>query len=212
MGEYGSGLDTSTIGNCFNIFVDSNENLYVSDYDNNRVVRYPSNSSSGMPGVVVAGNGTSGTSASQLNGPRGVQILRWPPNSNSGECIVACTGISGVGIDMLYGPFALAFDSYGSLFISDGNINRVQKFQILSGFDETSTTTITITRHTTSLQASSKSNRTHSSTIAISIAVLLNAIGIESRHINRQESSLVYIIRKHFRDEPNECIGEHGNV
>ncbi|CAF1680391.1 unnamed protein product [Rotaria sp. Silwood1] len=101
------------------------------------------------------------------------QILRWPPNSNSGECIVACTGISGVGIDMLYGPFALAFDSYGSLFISDGNINRVQKFQIVSGFDETSTTAITITDHTTSLQASSKSNRTHSSTIAISIAVLL---------------------------------------
>ncbi|CAF5134938.1 unnamed protein product, partial [Rotaria sp. Silwood1] len=62
---------------------------------------------------------------------------------------------------------------YGSLFISDGNINRVQKFQIVSGFDETSTTAITITDHTTSLQASSKSNRTHSSTIAISIAVLL---------------------------------------
>ncbi|CAF3593765.1 unnamed protein product [Rotaria sp. Silwood1] len=119
------------------------------------------------------------------------QILRWPPNSNSGECIVACTGISGVGIDMLYGPFALAFDSYGSLFISDGNINRVQKFQILSGFDETSTTTITITDHTTSLQASSKSNRTHSSTIAISIAVLGNGkhtlTGICDRLLKKNE-------------------------
>ncbi|CAF1253117.1 unnamed protein product [Rotaria sordida] len=89
------------------------------------------------------------------------RILRWPPNSNSGECIAACTGIGGNGIDTL-----------------DGNNNRVQKFQILSGFDETSTTAmpttaITATDHTTSLQASSKSSSTHSSTIAISIALLL---------------------------------------
>ncbi|CAF1330964.1 unnamed protein product [Rotaria sordida] len=106
------------------------------------------------------------------------RILRWPPNSNSGECIAVCTGVSGNGIDTLNGPFSLAFDSYGSLFISDGQNNRVQKFQILSGFDETSTTAmtttaITTTDHTTSLQTSSKSSSTHSSTIAISIALLV---------------------------------------
>ncbi|CAF1499045.1 unnamed protein product, partial [Rotaria sordida] len=105
------------------------------------------------------------------------RILRWPPDSNSGECIVTCTGIGGNGIDTLNGPFSLAFDSYGSLFVSDGNNNRVQKFQILSGFGETSitamtTTAITATDHTTSLQTSSKSSSTHSPTIAISIALL----------------------------------------
>ncbi|CAF1312063.1 unnamed protein product [Rotaria sordida] len=244
MGVSGSSPDTSAIGFCYYIFVDSNENLYVSDDGNHRVIRYLSNSSSGMAGVVVAGDGTRGTSASQLSAPQGVfvneagtlyivdslnhriqkwnngassgvtvagtrvsgnslselsyptgivvdsngymyivdygnnRILRWPPNSNSGECIGACTGVSGNGMDTLNYASALAFDSYGSLFVSDGSNNRVQKFQILSGFDETSTTTmtttaITATDHTTSLQTSSKSSSTHSSTIAISIALLL---------------------------------------
>ncbi|CAF1166949.1 unnamed protein product [Rotaria sordida] len=116
------------------------------------------------------------------------RILRWPPNSNSGECIAACTGIGGNGIDTLNGPFSLAFDSYGSLFVSDVYNNRVQKFQLLSSFDETSTTAITTTAittiattttaitttdHTTSLQTSSKSSGIYSSTIAISIALVL---------------------------------------
>ncbi|CAF3035175.1 unnamed protein product [Rotaria sp. Silwood2] len=201
-GIYGISLNTSTISYCFNLFVDSNENLYASDLDHHRVVRYPSNSSSGMPGVVIAGNGTSGTSASQLNGPYGIfvneegtlyvsdssnhriqrwnigassgmtaagtgvhgnrlsqlsyptgivvdsngymyivdygnnRIIRWAPNSSSGICIAACTGTYGNDVDMLSTPFALAFDSYGSLFISDGSNNRVQKFQILSSFGE----------------------------------------------------------------------------
>ncbi|CAF4945941.1 unnamed protein product, partial [Rotaria sp. Silwood1] len=191
-GQYGNSDNTSTIGFCYSIFVDKNENLYVSDFTNNRVVRYSPNSSSGMPGMIIAGNGTSGNDSSQLNIPWGIfvnevetlyvvdsfnhrvqiwnngasfgvtvagtgvngnslselsypsaivvdlngymyivdkgnsRIVRWAPNSNTGECIAACTGITDIGIDILHWPNALAFDSYGSLFISDGNNNRVQ--------------------------------------------------------------------------------------
>ncbi|CAF3409941.1 unnamed protein product [Rotaria sp. Silwood2] len=213
-GVSGNTLNTSTIGLSYGLFVDSNENLFVSDTNNNRVVRYSSNSSSGMPGLVVAGNGTEGSSASQLSSPYGVyvnavgtlyvadsgnsriqrwnkgasfgvtvagtevsgnslsqlsypmgivvdsneymyivdtgnnRILRWPPNSTSGECIVACTGLSGTALDKLTMPFALAFDSYGSLFVSDQINSRVQKFQILDGFSTTSTTMSTSTTTT----------------------------------------------------------------
>ncbi|CAF1460899.1 unnamed protein product [Rotaria sordida] len=110
------------------------------------------------------------------------RILRWPPNSIFGECIVACTGTVGIEADKLYIPIALAFDSYGSLFISEGLNNRVQKFQIVGSFDSSSTiiststittTTTTITDHTTSLEASSESSKTHSTTVAVSIAVLV---------------------------------------
>ncbi|CAF4431636.1 unnamed protein product [Rotaria sp. Silwood2] len=250
-GVSGNTLNTSTIGQSYGLFVDSNENLFVSDSNNNRVVRYPSNSSSGMPGLVVAGNGTEGSSASQLSGPYGVyvnaagtlyvadfsnhriqrwnkgasygvtvagtgvignslsqllypmgivvdsneymyiadtgnnRILRWPPNSTSGECIVACTGLSGTALDKLTMPFALAFDSYGSLFVSDQINSRVQKFQILDGFitagptsttmstSTTTTMTMTITTattttdRTTSSEASSKTSRTRSTAVLI---------------------------------------------
>ncbi|CAF4694611.1 unnamed protein product, partial [Rotaria sp. Silwood2] len=210
------------------------ENLFVSDTNNNRVVRYSSNSSSGMPGLVVAGNGTEGSSASQLSSPYGVyvnavgtlyvadsgnsriqrwnkgasfgvtvagtevsvdtgnnRILRWPPNSTSGECIVACTGLSGTEVNMLGMPFAMAFDSYGSLFVSDTINNQVQKFQILDGFitagptsttmstSTTTTMTMTITTattttdRTTSSEASSKTSRTRSTAVLMLIAVLV---------------------------------------
>ncbi|CAF1284045.1 unnamed protein product [Rotaria sp. Silwood1] len=201
-GQYGGPDNTSTIGTCYSIFVDNNENLYVSDFSNNRVVRYSSNSSSGMPGVVIAGRAIGGSNASQFNGPWGIfvnevgtlyvadllnhriqrwdkgassgvtvagtglggnnlsqlyypmaivvdsneymyildsgnnRILRWAPNSDTGECIAACTGNTETGVETLNWPYTLAFDSYGSLFISDSYNNRVQKFQILSSFGE----------------------------------------------------------------------------
>ncbi|CAF2940314.1 unnamed protein product [Rotaria sp. Silwood2] len=250
-GVSGNTLNTSTIGLSYGLFVDSNENLFVSDTNNNRVVRYSSNSSSGMPGLVVDGNGTEGSSASQLSSPYGVyvnavgtlyvadsgnsriqrwnkgasfgvtvagtevsgnslsqlsypmgivvdsneymyivdtgnnRILRWPPNSTSGECIVACTGLSGTEVNMLGMPFAMAFDSYGSLFVSDTINNQVQKFQILDGFitagptsttmstSTTTTMTMTITTattttdRTTSSEASSKTSRTRSTAVLI---------------------------------------------
>ncbi|CAF4143402.1 unnamed protein product [Rotaria sordida] len=184
-----SGTSASQLYGPRGVFVNEAGTLYVADSSNNRIQKWNNGASSG---VTVAGTGVNGNSLSELSYPTGIvvdsngytyiveyenrRILRWPPNSNSGECIVACTGTDGNGIDMLSYPSALAFDSYGSLFISDGNNNRVQKFQILSGYVTTTTevtTTITITDHTTSLQTSSKSNRTHSSTIAISIAVLI---------------------------------------
>ncbi|CAF1253100.1 unnamed protein product [Rotaria sordida] len=190
-GDGTSGTSASQLNVPLGVFVNEAGTLYIVDSSNHRIQKWNNGASSG---VTVAGTGVSGNSLSELSYPTGIvvdsngymyivdyansRILRWPPNSNSGECIAACTGVSGNGIDTLNYATALAFDSYGSLFISDGNNHRVQKFQILSGFDETSTTTITTTAitatdHTTSLQTSSKSSRTHSPTIAISIALLL---------------------------------------
>ncbi|CAF1489272.1 unnamed protein product [Rotaria sordida] len=184
-GDGTSGSSASQLYGPQGVFVNEMGTLYIVDGSNHRIQKWNNGASSG---VTVAGTGVSGNSLSELSYPSGIvvdsngymyivdfgnsRVLRWPPNSNSGECIAACTGVSGNGIDTLYYASTLAFDSYGSLFISDGQNNRVQKFQILSGFDETSTTTITTTDHT-SLQTSSKSSRTHSSTIAISIALLL---------------------------------------
>ncbi|CAF4261771.1 unnamed protein product, partial [Rotaria sordida] len=184
-GDSTSGTSASQLDGPQGVFVNEAGTLYIVDNLNHRIQKWNNGASSG---VTVAGTGVSGSTLSELSYPRGIvvdsngyiyiiyfgnsRVLRWPPNSNSGECIAACTGVWGNGIDTLYYASALAFDGYGSLFISDGQNNRVQKFQILSGFDETSTTVITATDYSTSLQTSSKSSRTHSSTAAISIALL----------------------------------------
>ncbi|CAM2700071.1 unnamed protein product [Rotaria socialis] len=48
------GETTAAIGSFHNLFVEVNENLYVSASTNNRVVRYLSNSSNGTSGMIVA--------------------------------------------------------------------------------------------------------------------------------------------------------------
>ncbi|CAF4805728.1 unnamed protein product, partial [Rotaria sp. Silwood1] len=140
------------------IFVDEAGTLYVADAPNHQIQIWYNEASSG---VTVAGTGISGSSLSQLFMPMGVvvdsngymyimdsgnrRILRWPPNSDSGECIVACTGFTVNTVDTFNLALAIAFDSYGSIFISDTGSNRVQKFQILDSFGPTSTTTSTST-------------------------------------------------------------------
>ncbi|CAF3050462.1 unnamed protein product [Rotaria sp. Silwood2] len=71
-GVFETSLNTSTIDLPSYLFVENNENLYVSDMQNNIMICYPSRSSGGMSGVIVAGNGTQGSSTLQLNMPNGI--------------------------------------------------------------------------------------------------------------------------------------------
>jgi glucose/arabinose dehydrogenase len=66
------------------------------------------------------------------------RIVRWPPGATSGVCVVACTGFSGSQVNNLYYPIDVAFDSNGSLYVSDDGNSRVQKFQILNNTSECS--------------------------------------------------------------------------
>jgi sugar lactone lactonase YvrE len=127
------------------IFVNQNGTIYIADCGNNRIMKWYSGATSG---IMVAGNGTAGSSSTQLSHPTQIivdtndymyisevgnaHITRWPPNSNYGECIAACNGTSGTASTQLNGPQSLAFDSDGSLYVSDSLNNRIQKFQILS--------------------------------------------------------------------------------
>jgi sugar lactone lactonase YvrE len=127
------------------IFVNQNGTIYIADYNNNRIMKWYSGATSG---IMVAGDGISGASSTQLNAPSQIivdtndyiyisetgnsRITRWPPNSTYGECIAACTGRSGTASTQLNSPYSLAFDSNGSLYVSDTFNHRIQKFQILS--------------------------------------------------------------------------------
>ena len=127
------------------LFVNSARSIYVADCYNHRVMRWDSGA---MIGIRVAGNGIAGTSLTQLNYPTQIivdsngymyiselgnaRITRWIPNSTFGVCIAACTGIEGIASNQLSVPRSLAFDSHGSLYVSDSGNHRIQKFQILN--------------------------------------------------------------------------------
>jgi sugar lactone lactonase YvrE len=128
------------------IFVDDNRSLYVADDRNNRIQKWTYGASFG---VTVAGNGecTDGT-LRQLCHPQFVtvdsnqniytadddsaRIVRWAFGANHGECIAACSEQNDLQPSNLYNAYAIAFDSQGSLYVSDHYNNRVQKFQIIS--------------------------------------------------------------------------------
>jgi sugar lactone lactonase YvrE len=132
------------------LFVDEVGMLYVVDHNNHRVQRWQLGD---RFGETVAGTEFSDRNSNQLTFPisivvdlngymyisdayYGGRIMRWAPNAKSGECIVACTGRNGINSDQLSMPSALAFDSNGSLYVSDSKNHRVQKFEILHNISE----------------------------------------------------------------------------
>ncbi|CAF1248689.1 unnamed protein product [Adineta ricciae] len=129
----------------YGIFVSDNGTIYVADHSNNQIMKWLAGASSG---IRVAGDGTSGYSLTQVNSPTdvivdedefmyiteaiGSRITRWAPHSSYGTCIVACSGTTGTGPNQLHQPHSLAFDSFGSLYVSEWLNNRVQKFELLN--------------------------------------------------------------------------------
>ncbi|CAF1515039.1 unnamed protein product, partial [Rotaria sordida] len=147
-GIYGS--EPEELRDPWGIFVDDARTVYVADFGNHRIQKWAIEASFG---ITVAGNGMCDiNSLSQICSPISVivdlnryiftvdtsfyRILRWAPNSNVGECIAACSGNEGLQFDHLSLVYAIAFDSQGSLYVSDQNNNRVQKFQIIINYGE----------------------------------------------------------------------------
>ena len=195
--EEGDSTSMTTFSIAFHLFIDNYGNVFVSDYNNNRVMKFPWSSTSGTSGVIVAGTGFKGFNSTQLDSPLGIfvtddgmlyiadrynnriqkwilgqtsgvtvagtgvagrrlsqlydpfsvlvdlngcmyitdcgndRIMRWAPNAVVGECIVGCSGYSGIDSSQLNRPSSLAIDSSGSLYINDWMNNRVQKFEIV---------------------------------------------------------------------------------
>jgi len=139
-----SGSNNTQLNQPYGLFVNENGTIYIADYKNYRIMKWYSGATSG---IMVAGDGTSGSKSTQLSHPTQIivdsndymyisesgnsRITRWPPNSTYGECIAACTGTTGTASTQLNEPHSLAFDSDGSLYVSDTGNNRTQKFQIL---------------------------------------------------------------------------------
>ncbi|CAF0835220.1 unnamed protein product [Adineta ricciae] len=145
----GNGSDGSTdtqLNQPYGIFVNEIETIYVADSLNHRIMKWPSGASSG---IRVAGDGKTGNELTHVNTPTNIivdkdgymyireegsysRITRWALGSHVGICIAACTGGAGNTANQVYSPHSLAFDSQGSLYVSDFGNHRVQKFELLN--------------------------------------------------------------------------------
>ena len=121
------------------IAIDSSGNIFVCDGSGtDRVIKFPSNSSSGTTGTVIR---------SGLNNPKGICldssdnlfiantdnhcILRMAYSggtySNPTE-IAGNSGSSGTGLNRLFQPNDVAVDSSGNLYVADHYNNRIMKY------------------------------------------------------------------------------------
>ncbi|CAF1301733.1 unnamed protein product [Adineta steineri] len=120
--------------------------MYIVDYGNNRVMRYPTNSTTGTNGTIVAGGAGAGNTNTQLNSPWGIyylptisnylyivnygghSVMQWIPGASSGQFIAGTPGVSGSTATTLNNPIAIQLDSFLNMFVAEFSNNRIQMF------------------------------------------------------------------------------------
>ena len=145
-GGNGGGSGTNATSAPLGLHVDASGNLYVTDFNNNRVEEFPSGSTSATNGTTIAGEPTSGTTAYQLHGPTAScfdasgylyvadyynnRIQRFPPGSTLGSNAVTVAGGNGSGsaLNQIVNPESVVVDAAGNIYVSDQGNNRILKF------------------------------------------------------------------------------------
>lgn len=139
-GGNGAGNNANQLNTPFDVYVDDNGNVYVSDHMNYRVQRW---SPPYTTGVTVAGGNGNGNAANQLSGAMGIwldnnqniyvcdytnhRVQKWMPPYTTG-ITVAGTGVSGAGANQFNRPVDVFVDKDSNIFVSDEENHRVQKW------------------------------------------------------------------------------------
>ncbi|CAF1175826.1 unnamed protein product, partial [Didymodactylos carnosus] len=127
------------------LYVDSEENVFVSEVGNSRITKWSPPSYSQR--IVVAGTGTAGVDPKQLNYPTALtidgkgnlytadtdnhRIQKWSPPYTKGITFVDKTGAPGFSANKLNQPSSVKLDSTQTyVYICDRGNNRVQKFTL----------------------------------------------------------------------------------
>jgi gliding motility-associated-like protein len=128
------------------VFLDSLANLYVTDYMNNRILKFPPGSTGATNGITIAGGNGQGSAANQLEGAySGIvdgmgniyiadlsnnRVQKFPPGSTSATNGITVAGGNGFGSapNQLEDPSCLFLDSKGNLYVDDMQNNRIQEF------------------------------------------------------------------------------------
>ncbi|CAF0928731.1 unnamed protein product [Adineta steineri] len=125
------------------IFVDEDQSVYVSDWNNHRVMKWIRDA---KEGAVVAGGNSQGEDLNQLYHPQAVvvddlgqiyvadqwnnRIMRWREEKEEGEIVVGGNGSGGHPNQLNY-PHGLSFDNEQNLYVADFGNDRIQKFEVI---------------------------------------------------------------------------------
>lgn len=140
-GTYGSAADqlsNPTVNGA--IYVDTNENIYVTDYINNRVQKFEVGNTNA---ITVAGGNGSGTDTNQLKAPNGIFMLpngrmmiseytgrrinMWVEGENQGAVVAGGNG-NGSAPNQFKSPRGNFISANGDLYVTDMANHRIQKF------------------------------------------------------------------------------------
>ena len=135
-----AGSASNELNRPLGIFVDVNLDLYVAECDNHRVQLFQSGQ---LNGITVVGH-TSKNPTISLSCPSGIVLNANKylfivdminhriigSNQHGFRCLVGCHG-RGYRSDQLNTPYALSFDHFGNLYVTDQNNHRIQKFEFL---------------------------------------------------------------------------------
>lgn len=139
-GTGSSGSSASMLSFPYGVFVDTNFDLYVADYSNNRIQLF---SIGQLNGTTVAGNESINVTIA-LYRPTSVildgdgylfivdngnqRIVGSGPNGF--RCVVGCPAGGGI-MNQLSNPCALSFDSFGNIYVTDWGTHHIHKFVIM---------------------------------------------------------------------------------
>ena len=127
------------------ICVDENLSIYVSDFKNNRVMKWEKNAREGkivesrrllLPGFRPRFNGPEGLCVDSMGtlfvaDSQNHRVLRWSPSDSDFINVAGGKG-SGASPQQLHEPNALALDRQGNLYVLDWRNQRLQQFSIQS--------------------------------------------------------------------------------
>lgn len=123
------------------LYVDKNENIYVLEHDNHRLVKWEPNATDG---ILIAGadQGQSGNKLNELNYPTDFhvtatgqvyvldhhnhRVLKFTEGNKDGELVLG-TGIQGSGINQISQAFNFYVDEFETLYVADHDNHRILK-------------------------------------------------------------------------------------
>ena len=147
-GGNGIGAAANQLENPNGVYVDTLGNIYVADYNNYRIQKFPPGSTSATNGTTVAGGNGGGYGANQLFGPWGVyldgsgniyvadldnfRIQKFPSGSTSATNATTVAGGNGRGsaANQLGYASGLYVDGPGNVYVADQDNSRIQEFPV----------------------------------------------------------------------------------
>lgn len=142
-GVFGNPSSTNAFRESYGMQLDKYGYLFVADRPNNRVLRFPPESVSGVSGVIVAGTGTMGSTPSQLMAPTKAfvdddrtmyiadtannRVQKWTYGACAG-LTVAGNGTLGSSMSQLFYPMSVIVDSNQYIYVADAYNHRIQRW------------------------------------------------------------------------------------